>query len=450
MAQTFSCPACGAPLDYPAEHTPAVRCPYCDSTVVIPRPAERDDLRVEHSQPESPISANLMGDQLETITSIAQRLQAGKKIEAIKLYRDAFGVGLKEAKEAVEAMARGEPVTVISRQASSSRPVTTKKRGGRSPWGCWLVLLIMALVIPGLFFFTPLRNSLNLVADRAGMTAIGEALPLPSAYASVALAFGSEGIGPGKFTDARHVAVDGQGNIYVAEWEEGSRIQRFSPDGTFMAQFTPAVSDGIVTGLAVDRSGKVYLLQSGNIYIFDGALGEQLGQVEYRENDGFEAMATTVENGLLAWWRGGPDEEIVQFSAQGRVVSSITNPIGGQTGGPELDPHLAVDGLNNIHVLGTFASAVFKFGPDGKFINRFGSRGDEPGQFRASNNIAVDGKGRVYVSDFGEIDVFAPDGRYLDSFSLPGGPAFGLAFNDNDELFVASRTQIYKFTLNEQ
>jgi ribosomal protein L7/L12 len=31
-------------------------------------------------------------------------LQAGRKIEAIKVYREATGVGLKEAKDAVEAM----------------------------------------------------------------------------------------------------------------------------------------------------------------------------------------------------------------------------------------------------------------------------------------------------------------------------------------------------------
>ena len=34
-------------------------------------------------------------------------LAAGRKIEAIKLYREQHGVGLKEAKEAVEAIAAG-------------------------------------------------------------------------------------------------------------------------------------------------------------------------------------------------------------------------------------------------------------------------------------------------------------------------------------------------------
>jgi len=34
-------------------------------------------------------------------------LQEGKMIHAIKIYREVTGVGLKEAKEAVDAMARG-------------------------------------------------------------------------------------------------------------------------------------------------------------------------------------------------------------------------------------------------------------------------------------------------------------------------------------------------------
>ena len=37
-------------------------------------------------------------------------MQAGKKIEAIKLYRQETGCGLKEAKDAVEALAAGQPI----------------------------------------------------------------------------------------------------------------------------------------------------------------------------------------------------------------------------------------------------------------------------------------------------------------------------------------------------
>ena len=39
-------------------------------------------------------------------------LKAGKKIEAIKVHREATGYGLKESKEAVEALAKAEGVVM--------------------------------------------------------------------------------------------------------------------------------------------------------------------------------------------------------------------------------------------------------------------------------------------------------------------------------------------------
>ncbi len=47
----------------------------------------------------------------EAGAQIQQLAAAGRKIEAIKLYREAHGVGLKEAKEAVEALPPWQPPT---------------------------------------------------------------------------------------------------------------------------------------------------------------------------------------------------------------------------------------------------------------------------------------------------------------------------------------------------
>lgn len=446
MPQTFTCPACGAPLDYPADNATAVRCPYCDSTVLTPQTV-KEQASIKQAEPELTTSVNLGGDQIEAITRIVQLHQAGKKIEAIKLYREAFGSGLKEAKEAVEAMARGEPATIISRQVSSPSLIAAKRRRRKTPWGCFIVLLII-LSLPLIYFFTPLSDSLKPLTDNVVVGSIAEVLPIPWPYASLALTIGDEGIGPGKFTDARHVGVDGQGNIYVAEWQEGSRIQKFDSEGTFVSLFTPVVTDQIVTGLAVDRQGKVYVLQIGEIHIYDGTSGEHLGQLEYQGLDYFEAIATTAENELVAIWQDGFDDKIVRFASEGNVINTIDNPISGQTDDSELDFHLAIDGLNNIYVLGTFTNAVFKYGSNGKFVTRFGSRGDEPGQFILPDTIAVDSKGRIYVSEGWDIAIFASDGRYLNTFNAHR-VAFGLAFNDNNELFVASRTHVYKYALNE-
>ncbi len=60
----------------------------------------RRDVEVVALKPPSPSSPP---------ESLQDLLRAGKKLHAIKLYREQHGVGLKEAKEAVEAMMAGQP-----------------------------------------------------------------------------------------------------------------------------------------------------------------------------------------------------------------------------------------------------------------------------------------------------------------------------------------------------
>lgn len=73
-------------------------------------------------------------------------LQQGRKIEAIKLVREAEGLGLKEAKDRVEAYVAGEPML-------KERLATGSSSG---PVGC---LIAMALLVLGLIVFFLLRRS---------------------------------------------------------------------------------------------------------------------------------------------------------------------------------------------------------------------------------------------------------------------------------------------------
>jgi len=43
-------------------------------------------------------------EQYDPLTPVRELVHAGKKIQAVKLYREMTGVGLKEAKQAVDAM----------------------------------------------------------------------------------------------------------------------------------------------------------------------------------------------------------------------------------------------------------------------------------------------------------------------------------------------------------
>lgn len=158
-------------------------------------------------------------------------------------------------------------------------------------------------------------------------------------------------------------------------------------------------------------------------------------------------MTATADGGLVAAWYKNRDD-IVRFDSAGEVVRTIQAAISSASGDSELNTRVAVDGLGNIYALGAFNNAVFKFGPDGRFVTRFGSAGDQPGQFRAASAIAIDEKGRVYVSDIKGIQVFDVNGRYLTVFK-PEGMAFGMVFNDRNELFIAARKHVLKLLINE-
>ena len=267
-----------------------------------------------------------------------------------------------------------------------------------------------------------------------------------NAFATILLNFGSEGIGPGMFTDARSIAVDGAGRIYVGEYS-GGRIQVFDADGKFVTQWTIGDRKTILRGLGADRKGTVFVVHGGTIERYRGETGEKLGQVTY-ERSGFDDVTTTPDGGLVAAWQSNRDD-IVAFDPNGKLVRTIPAAISSASGDSELDTRVAADGAGNIYALGRFNNAVFKFTRDGKFTTRFGGDGDQPGQFRAPYSIAVDGYGRVYVGDMKGIQVFDANGRYLTLIELKG-VAFGMVFNDRNELFVAARDHVMKFAVPAQ
>jgi len=338
----------------------------------------------------------------------------------------------------------GQPARVVRIQLSS---------GGKFPRWIWLLLAIPLFVLiviglAGVGILAPLFYSVSRPAREVTNPARANppAKEKTNSFATVLLDFGKEGIGPGMFNDARSIAIDGAGRIYVGEYN-GGRIQVFDADGKFVNQWSVGDRKTILRGLAADRKGMVYVVHGGGIERYRGETGEKLGQLNY-ERSGFDDVTTAADGGLVTAWQSNRDD-IIAFDANGKVVRTIPAAISSASGDSELSMRVAVDGSGNIYALGTFNNAVFKFGRDGKFINRFGGAGDQPGQLRAPYSIAVDGHGRIYVGDMKGIQVFDADGRYLTVVNLKG-IAFGMVFNDNNELFVIARDHVVKYAVQRQ
>ena len=343
----------------------------------------------------------------------------------------------------------GQPARIVNIDLRS----ITRSKPSRLLWVLLgipiLIGLIVVLAMVGIL--TPIFYSVNRTVSRDtnGPTIPGPLRPNEKpadSFASVLLKFGEEGIGPGMFKDARSIGVDGSGRIYVGEYT-GGRIQVFDAAGKFITQWSVGDRKTILRGLAADRKGTVYVVEGGKIHRYQGDTGTQLEDLPYADGWGFDDATVGADGSVIAAWYRNRDD-IVRFSNSGQVTKTIRAAISGASGDSELNTRVAVDGLGNIYALGHFNSAVFKFTPEGKFVNQFGGQGEQPGQFRAPQALAVDGKGRVFVSDIKGVQIFDSNGRYLRTFSAEGG-ASGMVFNDNNELFVVGRKHVIKYSLKE-
>jgi LSD1 subclass zinc finger protein len=457
MSETLKCPSCGAPLEYePGKLT--ITCTYCHNNVIVPE-ALRPQAAI------SPADASfLQGNQLSRLQEIARLARNGQETEAGKLFQDTFGAGPKESREAVEAMAAGRPVSMA--QVSSVAAAGALSRGLST--GCaWLVgLFIVASIVTPLaamfggaaYFSEIILPLIQGQVEQAQVISIAPTLaptltpPPTPGFAGVTLTIGSEGTGPAHFTDARTIALDGQGNIYVGEYA-GARIQVFNPQGQFITQWI-ADDQYPIRDLAADRNGVVYAVHTGKIWRFQGNTGQLLTPPAFEGKEWFDAVTVTPNGSLLALQPGsGQGDTLLALDPAGQVTQIIEKPLNRGAARPESAVEkMAVDGQGNIYILGRNTDAVYKLSPGGDFVDRFGSRGDGPGQFRVPTDIAVDGQGRVYVADVSKgVVVFSPEGDFVAEIPVEGaGAASGLVFNDHNELFMVARDKVFKFALTEQ
>jgi DNA-binding beta-propeller fold protein YncE len=288
------------------------------------------------------------------------------------------------------------------------------------------------------------------------------AQPPAGGWATEIRRFGSEGIGPGHFADARAIAVDNGGRVYVGDYGSG-RIQVFEEDGTYRTQWM-LPKDAYVDSFAVTRDRILYAPVHTELHAYVADTGHLLNAQAADEDSWLQAAGIGAV--LPGWFQdsialapdGGLvtviDESIVRFNATGDPVLTIPDAIESASGETELSLAVAIDGLENIYALAGMQGVVYKFDADGRYLDRFGGTpepgGDSgPGVLSSASALAVDSQGRVYVNDMDGIEVFDSEGRPLALIDVPGYP-FGLAFNDAGELFVANRTQVLVYRIDGQ
>jgi sugar lactone lactonase YvrE len=180
---------------------------------------------------------------------------------------------------------------------------------------------------------------------------------------------GGKGAGKGEFDSPSGIAVDGSGNVFVADTGNG-RIEKFSPNGVFVTTIGRFEAPN---GIGVDRAGNIYVAEIGSKHCVQ---------------------------------KLGPDGTFVAAWAPGLY-------------GPR---RIAIGPDDSIYVVDSGRNRIVKFSPDGQVLTTWGSEGHDDGQFKGFSSVAVDPTtNKVYVADSlnKRIQVFDSTGRFLTKWSVP-------------------------------
>lgn len=214
--------------------------------------------------------------------------------------------------------------------------------------------------------------------------------------------------GDGQFQEPWGIAVDGEGQVYVADtWNH--RIQVFHADGAFLYKFglfgESSADVGVFYGprdITIDAAGRVLVTDTGNerVVAFDrdgnylGHWGEEgVGAGLFAEPVG---VASDAEGHIYVadTW----NQRIQVFDSDFVYLGEW--PVDAWYGESVLNkPYLAVDGQGRIYATDPEGYRVAVFDVEGNVLATFGNYGYDANSFSLPTGIDVDTAGYIYVTD---------------------------------------------------
>jgi tripartite motif-containing protein 71 len=260
-----------------------------------------------------------------------------------------------------------------------------------------------------------------------------EVMAIPAPYLLV-MAIGQPGVDDGEFSSPTGLALDAEGNLYVADTDNHS-IQKFDKDGKFLARWggEPGAQEGqfyYPRGLAMGTDGEVYISDSGNnrVQKFDaegncmhawGKFGFAWRGAGMGKFDVPWGVATDKDGNLYV--TDTSNARIQKFQPDGTPLMKWGRD-GSYDGAFFFPRGIAVDLVGNVFIADEGNHRIQKFDARGSFLAKWGKEGNGPGQFKTPWGVACDALGNVYVVDQGNhrIQKFDGNGTYICSWGNRG------------------------------
>lgn len=263
--------------------------------------------------------------------------------------------------------------------------------------------------------------------------------------------WGQDGTGAGDFKYPFNVAVDGLGNVYVAESDNG-RVQVFDPAGNLLRQVGgPGYVDSLLrqaAGVAIDDSGYVYVTDFNDRkvkkYTSGGAFVAAWSGSDSPEGEMVYPRGITVDDSFYVYVAEQGNDRVRKFTSGGVSVKTWGG-YGTADGQFRGCMGVAAAPSGDIYAVDAGNSRIQQFTSDGIFVRSWGSYGSADGRFDGINFIAIDESGHVYVTQIGDcrIQRFTPEGVFLNKWGGCGtgdgqfiDEPFGIAVHSDGTVYV--------------